>query len=228
MIKTNSFISVFLSVTLIMLHFTFIAKAENASEISLPSVEKERLITGDASEVFMPSKLVLGKDNKFIVRGKPGSKVSLAVSSSSYGAKPINGLNVRLGETEQTIESIISSTGVVELIYNVPQDETLLGQTKYFEVAVWTKSDFGDISMAKSISASGRETLNNGLKIVLPPETGKRPTFEPTIPGISGDLYKSIKAMKDVQDGKINPELIDPEFQGTTTDKNKDNNSNVK
>lgn len=212
-----------------MLSFSPASKAENASEISLPSVEKQQLLTGSTAQVFLPSKLILGQDNKFVIKGNPGSKVSLAISNSNHGAKPIMGINLRLGETEQTIESTIPATGVVELIYKVPSNEELLDKIKYVEVAIWSKVDFSDIAIAKSIGASGRETLNNGLAIVLPPESGKKPTFEPVIPGISGDLFKSIQAMKDVQEGKVNPELIDSSYyQKPTPNSPQINNHEVK
>lgn len=210
MIKTKCFVSVFLLLIFnLVCNLPTTMAEETLAEISLPPSEKPQLNIGDTSRVYLPSRLVIGQDNIFIIKGKPGKKVSLAISSSNRGANPLFGKKLRLGETEQTLEANIPATGILELVYKLPNDTSLVNRTKYFEVALWSKDDFSDLEIAKTISPAAKETLNNGLVISLPPSSGKAPSFAPVIPGMGQDLIRSIEHIKDVQEGKVNSELMD-------------------
>ncbi len=54
----------------------------------------ERLVT---ARLYLPGRMVLGKPAEFIIKGKPGSHVALAMADRDGGAKPINGHPVHLG-----------------------------------------------------------------------------------------------------------------------------------
>lgn len=208
MIKTKGFISIFLFL-LIVISTSSLAYSQNLDEISLPPSEGPTLKVSNRASVYLPSKLIIGQDNIFIVKGSPGSKVSLAVSDANKGAKPLFGNALRLGNTEETFEEIMPAAGVLEIKYSVPDDESLVDKVKYFEVAIWKKSDFSDMQLAVSVSPSGRETKNNGIAIAYPPSSGKTPTFAPVLPGIGEDIVRSIEKIKDAKDANINPDLLD-------------------
>lgn len=209
MIKTKCFISVFLLLIAFNMNVAINYAQDSLGEISLPPSEKPQLNVSDKPSVYFPSKLIIGQENIFTVKGKPGCKVSLAVSDSNRGAKPLMGKTLRLGETEQTLEAVIPATGAVEVKYTLPEDPALVNRVKYIEVAIWSNEDFSDMEIATTISPTGRETRNNGISITLPPESGKRPSFAPIMPGVGYELIRSIEHVKQAQDGKINPELLD-------------------
>lgn len=220
MIKTKGFISIFLFL-LIAISASNSAYSQNLEEISLPPSSGPTLKVSNRASVYLPSKLIIGQENIFVVKGKPGSKVSLAVSNTNRGAKPLFGNKLRLGNTEETFEETMPATGVLEIKYNVPDDESLVDKIKYFEVAIWKKSDFSDMKLAVSISPSGRETKNNGIAIALPPSSGKSPTFAPVMPGIGQDIVRSIEKIKEAKDANINPDLLEdgeslPEYLDST------------
>ncbi|MEW5819892.1 MAG: hypothetical protein AB1782_06845 [Cyanobacteriota bacterium] len=209
MVETKRFLSVFILLILAFSGINHCLNAEELGEITLQASSQPELKVSDKPSVFLPSKLIIGQDNIFIVKGTPGSKVSLAISKANRGSNPLMGNPLRLGETEKTIEGVISPTGAVQLIYPLPDDDSLVEQIRYFEVAIWKNDDFSDLSIATTISPSGKETRNNGIKISLPPESGKSPSFSPVIPGLGQDIMRSIEHVKAVQDKSINPELID-------------------
>lgn len=208
MIKTKGFISIFLFLIIAAINGSAVF-AQSLDEISLPPSSGPTLKVANRASVYLPSKLIIGQDNVFIIKGKPGSKVSLAVSNTNRGAQPLFGNKLRLGKTEETFEETMPATGVLEIKYNVPNDESLIDKIKYFEVAIWKKPDFSDMKLAISISPSGRETKNNGVKIAEPPSSGKSPTFAPVMPGIGQDIVRSIEKIKEAKDAKINPDLLD-------------------
>lgn len=210
MIKTKRFLSIFL-----LLCFTLIAGVSQGfcqselGEITLTSTNKPTLNVSDQASVYLPSKLIIGEGGTFVVKGTPGAHVSLAVSNSNRGANPLMGNKLRLGETETTIEAVVSPTGAVEIQYPLPDDPSLISKVKFFEVAVWTKEDFSDLVIAKTISPAGKQTLHNGIVITTPPEVKKAPAFSPVIPGVGQDMIRAIEKVKEAQDGKVNPDLID-------------------
>lgn len=210
MIKTKRFLSIFLllSFTLLSVRQAGFCQTE-LGEITLTASSKQSLNVSDRASVFLPSKLVIGEGGTFVVKGTPGAKVSLAVSNSNRGANPLMGHKLRLGETETTIEAVISPTGAVEINYPVPDDQALISKIKFFEVAIWTKDDFSDLTIARTISPAGKETLNNGIVITTPPEKNSRPTFSPLIPGVGQDMVRALEKVKEAKEGKINPDLID-------------------
>ncbi|MGD9582015.1 MAG: hypothetical protein AB7V50_11640 [Vampirovibrionia bacterium] len=208
MIKTKGFISIFLFLIIVVSGLNTVA-AQDLNEISLPPSSGPSLKVSNRASVYLPSKLIIGQENIFIVKGKAGSKVSLAVSNSNTGAAPLFGNKLRLGKTEETIEDVIPATGVLEIKYNVPQDDSLVDTIKYFEVAIWKKQDYTDMKIAVSISPSGRETNNNGITIAYPPSSGKTPTFAPVMPGIGQDIVRSIEKIKEAKDANINPDLLE-------------------
>lgn len=184
--------------------------AEVFDAIGLPPIQKHKKLGREMqASVYYPPRLVIGKDNKFVIKGKPGSKVSLAVSSAGHGSPPMYGQSLRLGQIEQTIEGEIPPTGVLEMIYSLPSDEQLIDQTKFVEVALWQDESFKDIEIARIYSATGRATDDNSLVIAAPPTDGGNSAFTPMLPGLSQDFYRVVDEVKKFQQGKINPDLVD-------------------
>jgi hypothetical protein len=210
MIKTTRFVSVFLLLICSLIINQVVLYAEtNLGEITLTDTNKQRLLIEDGPQVFLPSKLIIGQENSFRIKGPPGSKVSLAISSTNKGAKPLFGQQLRIGPAEKTIEGEIPATGILELKYEIPDDTNLINSIRFVEAAVWKANDYSDIQIATTISSSGRETLHNGITITHPPSDGKKPMFGPVIPGVGQEIIRTIENIQRAKDGSINPDLLE-------------------
>jgi len=157
------------------------------------------LLNREYAQVYKPTKLIIGKENIFIIKGKAGSFVSLAYSYSNKGSQEFYGQELRLGSDFKTIEGVIPSNGLLELRMNLPKDNTLALKTMFFEVAVWTKKDFSDVELAIIIAPNGRETDSNDILVALPPDNPNKPTISPSIPGTSIDAIKTMQAFQNLQ-----------------------------
>ena len=162
------------------------------------SLLKALSIGQDYPVVYKPSRLVTGKDNKFIIKGEAGNSVSLAISDSNHGAPLFFGQTLRLGAQMQTQEAIIPDNGLLELNFKMPEDKKLEGKIYYFEVAVWKKSDFSDLKLAKILGSDNQETDSNGVQIILPVSNPNLPCFGPIIPGTSSSMTDTIDQIKSI------------------------------
>lgn len=210
MIKTKGFVSIFLFIICGFIFFITPSFADQKlDEIILTPMAQPKLNINESPKLYLPSKMVIGTDTIFKITGNPGSKVSLAISNTNNGSKPLFGNKLRLGKTEMTLEGIIPATGILELKLNAPMDKSLVDQVKYFEAATWSKEDYNDLQVATTISPSGKETFKNSVAYSEPYATGKRPSFEPVIPGMGQEFMKSLEAINKTKEGKNNSELID-------------------
>jgi len=155
----------------------------------------------NSAVVYLPTKLVIGKDNKIIVKGEPGYFVSLAISSENSGSMPFYGKILRLGKDFNTVENTISQSGIAEMNIKIPDDKNLNDKTYFIEVAVWKDANFRDLQLAELIAPNGRKTNYNGIKLGLPPKDVSGPAFTPSIPGISPDVLRSIKTIEKLKNG---------------------------
>jgi hypothetical protein len=207
-IKTSSFISIFLLLIAGVALLTTPLHAQGTLEvITLPFSDKPKFQLDESPRMYLPSKLVIGQDNLFVIKGKPGAKVSIAMSLSNDGSKPLLGKYLRLGSTELTIEGNISATGIVELKYKPENDKTLVEQSRYFEAVIWSKDDFSDLEVADVYSPSGKVTNNNSVVIALPNSNPNIPSFAPVLPGVGQEVIRSLQVMKDAKERKIDPDL---------------------
>lgn len=106
------------------------------------------------SRVYLPGRMVLGKPAEFVVKGKPGQYVALAMADKNSGAKPIYGQELRLGSDRKLVAvGQIPETGVLSMIIETPIQGDLIGERWFFEAALWTRPDFSDLELAQSVPA---------------------------------------------------------------------------
>ncbi len=135
-------------------------------------------------EVYKPSKLIAGAQTRFIIKADPQTYVSIIFSKENSGAAPFYGSNLRLGDVFDEIKDVVGEKGIIEIKLQIPEDESLIGKTVYFEVIAWKKEDFSDLSKAKIIEINGRETNSNALVIVKQPNGSFIPDLGPSVPGL--------------------------------------------
>ena len=156
---------------LLLLFLSLISLPAFSEEIQFKAHDKPSLlIENDSPMVYRPTKLIIGQENSFIIKAKPGYYVSLATSYSDSGAPLFYGQKLRLGSDIKTLEGVIPENGVLEMKLKIPKDKDLVGKILYFEVAVWKSKDFKDLRIAKIMAANGRESSSNAVTILPEPK----------------------------------------------------------
>lgn len=128
----------------------------------------ERLVT---ARLYLPGRMVLGRPAEFIIKGKPGSHVALAMADRDSGAKPINGHPLHLGPDRKLVSlGTIDESGVLQLCIETPIEGDLIGQHLFFEAALWHSSDFSDLILATPVTSEGQEGIRNGVMVAAEAE----------------------------------------------------------
>lgn len=182
----------------------------------------QQLVQQRAS-LFLPLRLVLGQDNQFTVKAKPGSKVMLYVSPTSGGFVTPNGIALRVGEDHEKFFAEIAGNGVAQLKVELPAEDEWENRELYVDAVVWQAEDYSDIQPMQMIDGSGRRTSANALTMVKPSEKGGW-AIMPNIPGVNAaalqQLESTSNALGEGNDRK--KELLDDGDinRGTLLDKN--------
>ncbi len=190
--------------------FLVIANTASADEIIFSPINldeniKNPLKTGilnmNNPKVYKPTKLVLGEKAKFKIKAKPGLKALFMASLANTGTKVFHGKTLHLGPVFNTQEQIIPETGVLELFVSVVDDKKLIGEEIFFEVLLWEKDDYSDITKARIIGANGAETDRNYIFIKPHHSTSSIPGFTPAIPG-GGNVMDTIDSITKDEEGE--------------------------
>lgn len=144
--------------------------AEDSLQISaggrLSSALGSRLISG--TRVYLPGRMVLGKSAEFVIKGRPGSSVAVAMADKNSGAKDIYGRQLRLGPDRKLVTlGTIPEAGVLSLFVETPIQGDLIGQHLYFETAVWTRPDFSDLEIAVPVKSEIGDTGPDNVNGVI-------------------------------------------------------------
>lgn len=138
--------------------------------------------------LYLPARMVLGKSAKFVIKGKPGAYVALAMADRDKGAKPIYGQEIRLGPDRKVVSlCTIPASGVASLFVETPIIGDLIGQNLYFEAALWSAEDFHDLRLAATVPAEQQDPNSakaNGVPIYpdIEPKRGIRIVPDSGIP----------------------------------------------
>ena len=123
---------------------------------------------GSATRVYLPGKMLIGKPCDFVVRGRPGSNVAIAMADKDSGAKPLFGHTLRLGPDRKLVAAgTIPETGVLTLTVDMPIQGDLIGLPVFFETAVWQKADFSDMELATPVKSVTEQELTEKSNAVL-------------------------------------------------------------
>jgi hypothetical protein len=142
------------------------AKAESPlAPMSLRSNLSNRLAARLVpARLYLPGRLVIGEAEEFIIKGKPGQWVALAMADRNAGAKPIYGRDLHLGPDRKLVSlGQIDESGVISLFVDTPIQGDLIGQQWYFEAALWTRPDFSDLEIATPVPSE-----SVGVKVDYP------------------------------------------------------------
>ncbi len=145
------------------------------------------------TRLYLPGRMILGRSCEFTVKAKPQSWVALAMADKSSGSKPILGHAVKLGSDRKLVAlGQIPETGVINLNVETPIQGDLVGQSLYFEAAIWSKPDFSDVEFATAMRYEGQGKENdNGVLIAAEGDTKKGIKIVPNTAPLSPLLNSS-------------------------------------
>jgi hypothetical protein len=118
--------------------------------------------------LYLPGRLVIGSTAEFIIKGRPGNWVALAMADRDRGAKPVMGQQLHLGPDRKLVAlGKIPAGGILQLIIDTPIEGDLIGQPLYFEAVLWNAPDFSDMEIAAPVAseqaAAPLGARNNGV-----------------------------------------------------------------
>jgi hypothetical protein len=147
------------------------------------------------SNAYLPTRLVIGEETRFVVKAQPGSKVKILVSSKSEGYVTPEGTALRVGDDAQELTGVVPENGVLELKMDLPKDPNLEGKVVYVEALSGPTDD--NLTPITLVDATGRRTDSNSLTIVKPPEKGGAPVL-PSMPGMSPQMFNQLTQLGDI------------------------------
>lgn len=144
------------------------------------------------NDAYLPTRLIIGEEAKFVVKAPAGSKVKVFLSSKGEGYMLPSGTPLRVGEDAQEISGVMPENGVLELKTQMPKDPELEGKIVYVEVVSGATDE--DLAPIDLVDATGRRTTENTLVLMKQAEMGG-PSLLPSMPGISPQVLSQLSNM---------------------------------
>jgi hypothetical protein len=147
------------------------------------------------NDVYLPSRLVIGEDAKFVVKAPAGTTVKIFLSSQGEGFVLPNGTPLRVGDGAQEVTGVIPENGILELKAAMPKDPELQGKVIYVDAVAGASDE--ELAPIDLVDATGRRTMQNTLVLMKPAEIGG-PSIMPSMPGVSPQLMNQLSTLGDV------------------------------
>lgn len=173
----------------------------------LPSAQAESVVSRLNSqlrkqqELFLPDRLLLGQEARFVMRAQPGAQVTLYLSPTNEGVvvgEGSQGVRLRVGADFTTLTGVTPANGVLVLSTTLPGDQELAGKTLYIDGVSCDSNQPATCQSLVVKEASGRMAASNGLEM-RSPETrvsgGATPMVLPMMPGMDA---RSVQAMQQI------------------------------
>jgi hypothetical protein len=172
-------------------------KPDPNAPMTLPATTRQRTLGRSlsdrllASRLYLPGRLVIGHPAEFTVKGRPGHWVALAMADRDSGAKPINGHAIRLGPDRKVIAlGKIPESGVLALKIYAPVAGDLIGQSLYFEAAIW-KDDLSHVEFAQTITSEAQtNSSSSATNAVLVAAEGDKKRGVRIVPDSAVPMYQ--------------------------------------
>lgn len=175
----------------------------------MPQARASRLkdLIKKAPELYLPSQLLPNTVAKFTVKGQPGQKVLLMLSTQPQGYLLPNGMPLKIGEPNEAQEAVIPETGVVDIEMPMPDQIGEPGLKRFIEAVLYNNADMSDAQVASAINP---ETGLPGLNAVAVGAIA-----ENTNPGIlpgdaqTNQIFRSLTAFNEAQSDDRKKKLLD-------------------
>ena len=131
--------------------------------------------------LYLPGRMILGRSEEFIIKGKAGSWAAIAMADKNSGAKDVAGRKIRLGPDRKLVGLIkIGEGGIGQMFIETPVQGDMIGQSFFFEGVVWSKDDFSDAEICQTVSPEQAEGGDNGVLVAAEAEVKKGLKFGTT------------------------------------------------
>lgn len=151
------------------------------------------------NDVYLPSRLVLGEEARFVVKAPAGNKVKVFVSYANEGYILPNGTPIRVGAEVQELSGTVPENGVLELKMAMPKDAELDGKVVFVEAVTGISDE--TLVPVDIMDSTGRRTAENSLVITKPSESGG-PSIMPSMPGFSPQMFNQLTTMSQIYANK--------------------------
>lgn len=148
------------------------------------------------NDVYLPNRLTLGQEARFVVKAQPGSLVKLFISTQGEGKVLPNDVALRVGEDAQVLSGTVPESGVLELKMDVPKDPGLDGHMIYVDAVAGASED--ELKPIDLVDSTGRRTDQNALPLMAQAEGGSGPSVMPAMPGISPQVFNQLTTMGNI------------------------------
>jgi hypothetical protein len=148
------------------------------------------------NDVYLPPRLVIGEEARFVIKALPGSHVKLLLSAQNSGYKLSNGKELRVGAQSEELTGVVPENGVLQLQMTMPKDPDAEGKLVYIDAVYGATDD--DLTPMELVDATGRRTANNALAIVKPSDAGGM-SILPNMPGVSPQMLNQLTNMTNMQ-----------------------------
>ncbi len=182
---------------LLFLSWVMAVELPLASDAAPPRKSRLSQLIKNKSSLYLPTRLLIGADNKFVVRVPAGNTVVLYLSPLPAGMSTPNGLPLRVGKEHQVLEAIASEKGVATLTVPIPDEVSLVGQPVYVEAYTYGASDYSDLEVLELLGAAGHRVKENRLAIQEPSD-GRGAMVLPGLPGVGSDMLRRLSTMGDI------------------------------
>ncbi|MEB3287581.1 MAG: hypothetical protein VKJ04_08770 [Vampirovibrionales bacterium] len=142
--------------------------------------------------IYLPTRLLLGENNRFVIKGKPGSQVMLYVSPKGKGYQLPNGLDLKIGETYESLGGTVPENGVLEINVPVPDEQSWEGHYLFVDAVSWASEDYGDLKQLQLMDSSGRRTSDNALMMMHQGTASNSPFIMPSMPGMPAGAVQQL------------------------------------
>lgn len=170
-------------------------------------------LTRRKNMLYLPSRLVIGEENRFVIKGTPGSQAVLYVSPLDKGYVLPNGQSLQVGKEHEKLNVTIPEKGVVEILVPLPNDAGWVGRQLFVDAILLSEGETEEqlsVDYVSIMDSTGRQADRNAVEIFAPATEGHT-TVMPMMPGLNPQVFNRLTTLSEVYtDGdERKKELID-------------------
>ncbi|MGE0200831.1 MAG: hypothetical protein AB7P76_07680 [Candidatus Melainabacteria bacterium] len=194
---------------------------------SAPRSRLNRLLIRSAN-LYLPTRLVLGQENKFVARANPGQQVLVFLSPEPSGlvlaSEQSARIPLRVGPEYEQVVGVANEKGVAELSITLPDEQDWAGHILYVDAIAYDRAeivpprmdgeghpvadvnplvDLRTVANAQQLdlmNPMGQRTSVNALQMAMPAEANGAMVM-PSMPGFSPQLLQQITNLSEVGAG---------------------------
>lgn len=151
------------------------------------------------NDVYLPTRLLLGQEARFVVKAQPGSLIKVFISTEAEGKVLSNDVALRVGADAQELTGTVPDTGVLELKMAVPADPELDGRLVYVDAVAGSSED--TLTPIDLVDPTGRRTEQNAIPMMKQVDGGGGAMVMPSMPGLSPQVFNQLTTMGGIYSG---------------------------